>query len=239
METTEWMKTTGIWDAMHGFTKTESRKGMQLFLGAKDRTQFYCSQTFQAPLRCATTISGYPAKKCVFPGFQGTYRTFGPHPQTTSGPKNLSLSSFSCLILAYNWKLFAYNLREQLSELGSYTLSWAAAEGGAKRIAWIWGGGNVLQSVLSKTTFRGLRNWGWSGRCLFLLREMTESRQKKGGKTYRRWGVQKRFWGGFSPNLRYVFHPLSFPPPLAALWLRATPKRWRLKVPGSRPTTTK
>ena len=58
------------------------------------------------------------------------------------------------------------------------------------------GGGNVLQSVLSKTTFGGLRNWGWSGRCLFLLREMTESRQKRGGKTYRRWGVQKRFWGG-------------------------------------------
>ena len=44
------------------------------------------------------------------------------------------------------------------------------------------GGGNVLQSVLSKTTFGGLRNWGWSGGCLFPLREMTESRQKRGGK---------------------------------------------------------
>ena len=44
-----------------------------------------------------------------------------------------------------------------------------------------WGGGNVLQSVLSKTIFGGLRNWGCSGRCLFLLREMTESRQKRGG----------------------------------------------------------
>ena len=43
------------------------------------------------------------------------------------------------------------------------------------------GGENVLQSVLSKTTFGGLRNWGWSGRCLFLLREMTQSRQKRGG----------------------------------------------------------
>ena len=35
------------------------------------------------------------------------------------------------------------------------------------------------------------------------------------GKTYRRWGGPKTFLGrGFSPNLRYVFHPLSFPPPL-------------------------
>ena len=97
---------------------------------------------------------------------------------------------------------------------------WAAAEGGAKRIAWIWGGENVLQSVLSKTTFGGLRNWGWSGRCLFLLREMTESRQKKGGgKTYRRWGVQKRFWGGVFRRIYGMFStPLSFPPPSAALW---------------------
>ena len=44
-----------------------------------------------------------------------------------------------------------------------------------------WGGESVLQSVLSKTTFGGLRNWGWSGQRLFLLREMTESRQQGGG----------------------------------------------------------
>ena len=36
---------------------------------------------------------------------------------------------------------------------------------------------------------------------------MTESRQKRGGKTYRRWGVQKFFWGG-------VFHPPEFSTPL-------------------------
>ena len=72
------------------------------------------------------------------------------------------------------------------------------------------GGGNVLESVLSKTTFGGLRNWGWSGRRLFLLREMTESRQKKGGKTYRRWGVQKRFWGGVFRRIYGMFPP---PPP--------------------------
>ena len=77
------------------------------------------------------------------------------------------------------------------------------------------GGEKVLQSVLSETTFGGLRNWGWSGRCLSLLREMTESRQKRGGETYRRWGVQKRFLGrGFSPSLRYVFHPPEFSTPL-------------------------
>ena len=58
----------------------------------------------------------------------------------------------------------------------------------------------------------------WSGRCLFLLREMTESRQKRGGETYRRWGVQKRFWGGVFRRIYGMFStPLSFPPPLAAL----------------------
>ena len=81
------------------------------------------------------------------------------------------------------------------------------------------GGGNVLQSVLSKTTFGGLRNWGWSGRCLFLLREMTESRQKRGGgKRIAAGGVQKRFWGGVFRRIYGMFStPLSFPPPSAAL----------------------
>ena len=50
-------------------------------------------------------------------------------------------------------------------------ISWAAAEGGQNVSREFGGGGNVLQSVLSKTTFGGLRNWGWSGRCLFLLSE--------------------------------------------------------------------
>ena len=73
------------------------------------------------------------------------------------------------------------------------------------------GGENVLQSVLSKTTFGGLRNWAWSGRCLFLLREMTESRQKGGGKTYRRWGVQKRFWGGVFRRIYGMFFSVAMP----------------------------
>ena len=61
-------------------------------------------------------------------------------------------------------------------------LVWAAAEGGQSVSHELGGGGgNVLQSVLSKTTFGGLRNWGWSGRCPFLPREMAESRQKRGG----------------------------------------------------------
>ena len=77
------------------------------------------------------------------------------------------------------------------------------------------GGENVLQGVLSKTTFGGLKNRGWSGRCLVLLREMTESRQKGGGgETYRRWGVQKRFWGGVFRRIYGMFStPLSFLPP--------------------------
>ena len=47
-----------------------------------------------------------------------------------------------------------------------------------------FGGETYCRVCSPKTTFGGLRNWGWSGRCLFPLREMTESRQKGGG-TYR------------------------------------------------------
>ena len=57
-----------------------------------------------------------------------------------------------------------------------------------------------------------LRHWGWSGWCLFLIREMTESRQKRGGKRIVGGGVQETFLGsGFTPNLGYIFHP---PPPV-------------------------
>ena len=88
---------------------------------------------------------------------------------------------------------------------------WATAEGGGGNVLREFGGGgdNVLQSVLSKTTFGGLRFWGWSGRCLkFFKGNDRESPKKGGGKTYRRWGGPKTFLGrGFSPNLRYVFHP--------------------------------
>ena len=92
---------------------------------------------------------------------------------------------------------------------------WAAAEGGGKTYRVNFGGGeNVVQSVLSKTTFGGLRNWGWSGRCLFLLREMTESRKKRGGKRIVGGGPKTFLGRGFSPNLRYVFHPPEFSTPL-------------------------
>ena len=59
------------------------------------------------------------------------------------------------------------------------------------------------------------RNWGWSGRYLFLLRAMTERRQKRGGGGKRIvGGGSKTFLGrGFSPNLRYVFHPPEFSTP--------------------------
>ena len=79
------------------------------------------------------------------------------------------------------------------------------------------GKGNVLQSVLAKTTFGGLRNSGWSGRCLFLLREMTESCQKGGRETYRRWGSKNVCGEGFFAEFTvcfpppWVFHP-PWPP---------------------------
>ena len=70
------------------------------------------------------------------------------------------------------------------------------------------GGGNVLQSVLSKTTFGGLRNWGWSGRGLFLLREMTESRQKRGVKRIVGGGSEIVFGEGI-----FAEFTVCFPPP--------------------------
>ena len=77
------------------------------------------------------------------------------------------------------------------------------------------GGGNVLQSVLSKTTFGGLRNWGWSGRCLFLLREMTESRQKRGGGNVLWVGGSKNVFGeGFFAEFTVCFPPPEFSTPL-------------------------
>ena len=105
--------------------------------------------------------------------------------------------------------------------------------GGGQNVSREFGGENVLQSVLSKTTFRGLRNWGWSGRCLFLLREMTESRQKRGGgETYRRWGVQKRFWGGVFRRIYGMFStPLSFPPPLGRSLIKSKIRTMLLKFP--------
>ena len=97
----------------------------------------------------------------------------------------------------------------------------AAAEGGGQNVSREFGGGgNVLQSVLFITTFGGLRNWGCSGRCLFLLREMTESRQKGGGGGGRIvGGGSKNVSGeGFFSRIYDMFStPLTFPPPLAAL----------------------
>ena len=78
---------------------------------------------------------------------------------------------------------------------------------------------NVLQSVLSKTTFGGLGNRGWSGRFLFLKREMTESRQKRVGKRVVGGGSKNVFGEGFYAEFTVCFPtPLSFPPPFAALW---------------------
>ena len=77
------------------------------------------------------------------------------------------------------------------------------------------GAENVLQSVLSKTTFGGLRIWGWSGRCLFLLREMTESRQKKGGGKRIVGGGSKNVFGeGFFADFMVCFPPPEFSTPL-------------------------
>ena len=98
------------------------------------------------------------------------------------------------------------------NELGMSYIGQRRAGGGGKTYhVNLGGGGNVLRSVLSKTTFGGLRNWGWSGRCLFPLREMRESCQKGGGDVSQVGGSKdvfgEGFYGMFPPPR--VFHPLG------------------------------
>ena len=82
------------------------------------------------------------------------------------------------------------------------------------------GGKRTAERALQSHFLGGLRNWGWSGRCLFLFkgndrespkRGGGESRQKGGGERIGAGGVQKRFWGGV---LRYVLPPPEFSTPL-------------------------
>ena len=72
---------------------------------------------------------------------------------------------------------------------------WAAAEGGKTYHVSLAGGGDVLQSVLSKTTFAGLRKSDWSGLCPFPLRKMTGRVQNVPGNRIIGGGVQNRFLG--------------------------------------------
>ena len=53
--------------------------------------------------------------------------------------------------------------------------------GGVKTYHVNLGVGKRTAACALQTTFGGPRNWGWSGQRLFLLGEMTESRQKGGG----------------------------------------------------------
>ena len=56
------------------------------FLGARNWTQTFFSQTFRALLGYPSKIPGYPAKKVWFPWFRGTYRTFWPPPLHVEEP---------------------------------------------------------------------------------------------------------------------------------------------------------
>ena len=78
-------------------------------------------------------------------------------------------------------------------------------------------GGETYRTILAKTSLGGLEKWDLSGLCPFHLRKMT-GMDKRGGKTYHRWGGPKPFLGeGFMVcfPLSWVFHPplpLSEPP---------------------------
>ena len=72
----------------------------------------------------------------------------------------------------------------------------AAAEGGGQNVSCEFGGATYC------------RVWGWAGRCLFLLREMTESHQKGEGKRIVGGGSKNVFGEGF-----YAKFTVCFPPP--------------------------
>ena len=107
--------------------------------------------------------------------------------------------------------------------LGPPEYCWAAAEGG--------GGGKTYPANLGggkRTAECALQNHFWRPQQLGWLvwsaplsfKGNHRESPKKGGGTYRRWGVQKRFWGGVFRRIYGMFNfstPLSFPPPLAAL----------------------
>ena len=58
----------------------------------------------------------------------------------------------------------------------------------------------------------------WSVPLSFKGNDRESPKERGGGGTYRRWGVQKRFWGGVLRRIDGMFStPLSFPPPFAAL----------------------
>ena len=74
---------------------------------------------------------------------------------------------------------------------------WAAAEGGDKTYRVILGGGERTAECALQNHFWRPQKLGlvWSVPLSFKGNDR-ESPKKGGGKTYRRWGVQKGFWGG-------------------------------------------
>ena len=126
------------------------------------------------------------------------------------------------------WTSLLDDLQSTALGLGS---GWGG--GGAKRITSIWGGGKTYCRVCSpKPLFGGLRNWGWSGRCLFLFFLLGRVAKRKGGSKRIVGGGPKTFLGrGFTPNLRYVFHPpWVFHPPLPLSDWRCGDRHAQLRV---------
>ena len=100
----------------------------------------------------------------------------------------------------------SWQTSEQISETISET--WAAAEGGGKTYRVNLGGGDVLQSVLSKTTFGGLRNWGlvWSLPLSFKGSDR-ESPNTGGAKRIVGGGSKNVFGEGFFAEFTVCFLP--------------------------------
>ena len=95
--------------------------------------------------------------------------------------------------------------------------NWAAAEGGQTYRMNLGEGGKRTAECALQNHFWRPQKLVWSVPLSFKGNDR-ESPKKGGGETYRRWEVQKRFWGGVFRRIYGMFStPLSFPPPLAAL----------------------
>ena len=154
------------------------------------RRNFFLRKLFEHPHGSGTSR---PRKI----NFRGRHELFGHHPFAWKTPTPLGglrtqivnlCALFSCLtnLFLALWEFLAFPFRMNAWEF--------AKGGGAKRIMRFWGGGNVLSSAPSKTSFGGLRKWDLSGLCPSPLTRMTLCEQR-GGKSYHKWGGPKPFLG--------------------------------------------
>ena len=109
-----------------------------------------------------------------------------------------------------NWTVSVSSLGQRLRG-GGGGKTYRVTLGGGKRTAEC-----ALQNHFWRPQKSGLV---WSVPLSFKGNDRESPKKGGGGKRIVGWGVQKRFWGGVFHRIYGMFStPLSFPPPLAALW---------------------